>query len=307
MKLLTSNNNVLHYFPNIELFYNLTYKKVSNYKLILAIPQGNKCFIWFTKIYHKYVALLIYITDIKNGRYNFSNIYELDNKFSNELYGTILYGCSFTLNDKLYFSFEDAFYYKKTNISSYTFLDKLTIINDILSNYIYKTTDFENSIIIGIPLMTTNYNNLNIMINQHIPYQIRELKYITDTQDEYYIKYKKNSFPHQTLENKNEKQQINIFKVIPGTKTDIYELHVYDKQLNEYKYHSVALIPNYKSSVMMNKIFHGLKNYENLDYLEDSDSDSDDEFETPLENNSKMMECIFNTKFKKWVPIKVIE
>ena len=44
------NNNILNYFPNIELFYNLTYKKVSNYNLILAIPEGNKCFIWFTKI-----------------------------------------------------------------------------------------------------------------------------------------------------------------------------------------------------------------------------------------------------------------
>lgn len=313
MKIITNHNNVLNYFPNIELFYNLTYKKVSNYRLILAIPQGNKCFIWFTKMNNIYVALLIYITDIKNGRYNFSNIYKLDNKFNNELYGTILYGCSFTLNEKLYFSFEDIFYYKKTNVSSYIFLDKLTIINDILTNYIYKFNN-ENSIIIGIPLMNTNYNNINIMIQQHISYQIRELKYITESQDEYYVKYKKNTFSqrHQNQyqnqyqnqnQNQEKKQQINIFKVISGTKTDIYELYFYNKQLNEYKYHSVALIPNYKSSIMMNKLFHGLKNYENLDYLEDSD----DEFDAPLENNSKMMECIFNSKFKKWIPIKVIE
>ena len=114
MKIIT-NHNVLNYFPNIELFYNLTYKKVYNYRLILAIPQGNKCFIWFTKINHKYSALLIYITNIKNGKYFFSNIYELNNKFNNELYGTILYGCSFILNDKLYFSFENIFYYRKTN------------------------------------------------------------------------------------------------------------------------------------------------------------------------------------------------
>ena len=52
----------------------------------------------------------------------------------------------------------------------------------------------------------------------------------------------------------------------------------------------------------MNKIFHGLKDHNNLDYLEDSD----DEFEEP-KDNWKMMECIFNNKFKKWVPINVIE
>jgi hypothetical protein len=302
MKIMSNNSNLLKYFPNIKLFYNLTYKKVSNYRLILAIPQGNKCFMWFTKINHKYVALLIYITDIKNSRYNFSNIYELDNKFSNELYGTILYGCSFILNDKLYFSFEDIFYYKKTNVSSNIFFDKLTIMNDILSNYIYKTTDFENSIIIGIPLMTTNYNTLNIMIKD-LPYQIYELKYITDTHDEYYVKYKNWVSQQQQHLQTHQKQQTNIFKVIPETKTDIYELHFYNKQLNEYQYHSIALIPNYKCSIMMNKIFHGLKNYENLDYLEDSD----DEFETSLENNSKIMECVFNSKFKKWIPIKVVE
>ena len=46
----TLSANILDNFPNIELFYNLSYKKVSNYNLILAIPEGNKCFIWFTKI-----------------------------------------------------------------------------------------------------------------------------------------------------------------------------------------------------------------------------------------------------------------
>ena len=90
------NNNILNYFPNIELFYNLTYKKVSNYNLILAIPEGNKCFIWFTKINNKNIVILIYLTNItKNNNYNFSNVYILDNKFNHQLLGTILYGTTF--------------------------------------------------------------------------------------------------------------------------------------------------------------------------------------------------------------------
>ena len=299
MKKISNNKNILNYFPNIELFYNLTYKKVSNYNLILAIPEGNKCFIWFTKI-HKNIVLLIYITNIKNNNYNFSNIYVLDNKFNDELIGTILYGTTFELKNKLYFSFEDIFYFKNTNISSETFLNKLIIINDILNNYIYKIIDVNNYIIIGISLIHTNYYDINNMI-KNIPYEIKELKYILQNQTQIYVKYKKYNLVEKNISQKN------IFKVIPEIRTDIYNLYLLNKSTNEYEFHSVAFISDYKSSTMMNKIFHGLKEHHNLDYLEDSDDEFEESKSSDLENNSKIMECIFNNKFKKWTPIKVIE
>jgi hypothetical protein len=292
-----SDKNILNYFPNIELFYSLTYKKVSNYNLILAIPEGNKCFIWFTKIKNKNIVILIYLTNIKNNNYNFSNMYILDNKFNNQLFGTILYGTTFELENKLYFSFEDIFYFKNTNISSETFLNKLIIINDILNNYIYKIIDVDNSIIIGIPPIHTNYYDINNLI-KNIPYEIKELKYILQNQTQIYVKYKKNNLGEKNI------LQKNIFKIIPETRTDIYNLYLLNESTNEYEFHSIAFIPDYKSSIMMNKIFHGLKEYDNLDYLEDSDDEFD---ELKINNNSKIMECIFNNKFKKWIPVKVIE
>ena len=292
------NNNILNYFPNIELFYNLTYKKVSNYNLILAIPQGNKCFIWFTKINNKNVAILIYLTNVTQNNYNFSNIYLLDNNFNYKLTGTIIYGTAFEFENKLFFSFEDIFYFKKINIFSETFLNKLNIMNDILNNYIHKIIDINNSIIIGIPPINTNFHDINNLI-KNIPYEIKELKYILQNETQLYVKYKKYNWSEKNL------LQKNIFKVIPNKKTDIYNLYLLNKTKNEYEFHSIALIQDYKSSIMMNKIFHGLKEYDNLDYLEDSD----DEFmpETDIENNWKFMECSFNNKFKKWIPIKVIE
>lgn len=293
------NNNILNYFPNIELFYNLTYKKVSNYNLILAIPKGNKCFIWFTKINNKNIVILIYLTNITKNNYNFSNIYTLDNNFNHKLIGTILYGTVFEFENKLFFSFEDIFYFKKTNIFSETFLNKLNIMNDILNNYIYKIIDINNSIIIGIPPINTNFYDINNSI-KNIPYEIKELKYILQNETQLYVKYKK-----YNLGENNTSSQKNIFKVIPSKKTDIYNLYSLNKTSNEYDFHSVAFIQDYKLSIMMNKIFHGLKEHDNLDYLEDSD----DEFisETDIENNWKFMECSFNNKFKKWIPIKVIE
>jgi hypothetical protein len=295
MKKIINDSNIMNYFPNIELFYNLTYKKVSNYNLILAIPEGNKCFIWFTKINNKNIVILIYLTNITKNNYKFSDIYTLDNKFENQLLGTILYGTIFELENKLYFSFEDIFYFKNNNISEEIFLNKLIIINTILNDYIYKINDVDNYIIIGIPPIHTNYNDINNMI-KNIPYEIKELKYILQNETQIYIKYKKYNFGEKNI------LQKNIFKVIPDKKTDIYNLYLLNKSSNQYEFHSIAFIPDYKSSIMMNKIFHGLKDHDNLDYLEDSD----DEFEE-IQDNWKIMECVFNNKFKKWSPIKVIE
>lgn len=295
MKKMSDSRNILNYFPNIELFYNLTYKKVSNYNLILAIPEGNKCFIWFTKINNKNIVVLIYLTNITKNNYNFSNIYTLDNKFNHKLLGTILYGTTFELENKLYFSFEDIFYFKNTNVYSEIFLNKLIIVNNILNNYMYKIIDIDNSIIIGIPPLHTNYYDINNII-KNIPYEIKELKYILQNEIQIYVKYKKYNLGEKNI------LQKNIFKVIPDKRSDIYNLYLLNKSTNEYEFHSIAFIQDYKLSIMMNKIFHGLKEHDNLDYLEDSD----DEFEDS-EDNYKIMECSFNNKFKKWIPIKVIE
>ena len=297
--ILTENQkkDILSNFPDLKLSYgNILHNKVCNADIMFAIPEGNKCFIWFTKINNKNIVILIYLTNItKNNNYNFSNVYILDNKFNHQLLGTILYGTTFELENKLYFSFEDIFYFKNMNISSETFLNKLNIMNNILNDYIYKIIDIDNSIIIGIPPINTNYHYINNII-KNIPYEIKELKYILQNEMQIYIKYKKCN-----LEEKNISQK-NIFKVISDKRTDIYNLYLLNKYTDEYEFHSIAFIQDYKLSIMMNKIFHGLKDHDNLDYLEDSD----DEFEEN-KDNWKMMECIFNNKFKKWIPIKVIE
>ena len=40
---------ILEEFPNVKLSYeNIVYKKVYNFDYLVAIPQGKKCFAWFT-------------------------------------------------------------------------------------------------------------------------------------------------------------------------------------------------------------------------------------------------------------------
>ena len=79
---------------------------------------------------------------------------------------------------------------------------------------------------------------------------------------------------------------------------------------NNLEKYDIAYIPDYQTSTMMNKLFRNIKENDNLDALEESDDEeefenmNDDKF-VDLEKCVKM-ECIFNKKFNKYVPIKVV-
>ena len=52
---------ILNEFPNVKLSYeNITHNKVSSYDIVLAIPEGKKCFAWFTTYQEKNVCLKNY-------------------------------------------------------------------------------------------------------------------------------------------------------------------------------------------------------------------------------------------------------
>ena len=104
--------------------------------------------------------------------------------------------------------------------------------------------------------------------------------------------------------------QQRVFFVKADLMNDIYHLYVKtDKERpteNNLKYHSIAFIPDYKTSVFMNKIFRKIRENDNLDYIEESD---DEDFEDTrydkyvhLDKIQRMM-CKYNTKFRKWSPI----
>ena len=89
----------------------------------------------------------------------------------------------------------------------------------------------------------------------------------------------------------------------------MYNLYCYDYSNKDIPY-GVAMVPTYKRSVMMNKLFRTIKENENLDLLEESDDEeefediSDDKF-VDL-NKSFIMKCVYSYRFNKWEPISVI-
>ena len=87
----------------------------------------------------------------------------------------------------------------------------------------------------------------------------------------------------------------------------LYKLFYYHR--GEFVMHSVALVPTYESSVMMNSLFRNIRENIDLDALEESEDEevfediSPDKF-VDLER-SYFMECEYSYKFRKWIPLKL--
>ena len=124
--------------------------------------------------------------------------------------------------------------------------------------------------------------------------------------------YDKTNTPYnKTNTNQNTKQnnlhRELVFIVKPNIQNDIYNLYTLSHDNITEIFYDTAYIPNYNTSVMMNKLFRNIKENDNLDRLEESDDE--DEFEN--ENIDKFvylektypMKCKYNYKFKKWYPV----
>jgi hypothetical protein len=100
-----------------------------------------------------------------------------------------------------------------------------------------------------------------------------------------------------------------VFRVQPDLQNDIYHLYVNNTNGDNLIYYDIAYIPNFTTSVMMNKLFRNIKENQNLDALEESDDE--EEFENEKEDRFVNLEkhynmvCLYNYKFKKWYPIKI--
>jgi hypothetical protein len=92
---------------------------------------------------------------------------------------------------------------------------------------------------------------------------------------------------------------------------DVY--HLYTKRSKPFQgekiLYAYAFVPDMKTSLFLNGIFRTIKENRNLDWIEESDDE--EEFENVAEDRyvqlekTVLMECKFDRKFKKWIPIRV--
>jgi len=335
---------LMYNFPNIKLCYdNITHNKVDksplniSYDICSAIPCGKKCFVWFTCLKDKKVCLILELIDKKN----IGNIKIYNCVFNNELlygkFGTIFYGTLFHISQTPFFTVEDIFYFKGNDVSNNNWLNKFDILTNIFSNYIKQISYNKTFIVVGLPLMARDTIELK-RITENIQYKIYNIQFRSfnksNTMDTVKINdinsvVKKSEAIQQSLINecshlstinnivkqtivpkypsksKLESKDI-IFKVKADIQNDIYNLYCMENK--EEIFYNVAYVPDYKTSVMMNKLFRNIKENENLDLLEESDDEEEFENENIDRfvdiNKSMLMICKFNHKFKKWYPIK---
>lgn len=345
----SEKESCLREFPNLKLSYeNIVYKKVYNSDYIVAIPEGKKCFAWFTSFKDKMVC---FIMELANNK-QIVDIKIANACFSDELsYGTILYGTVFYNSDNKFFCIEDIFTYKGTNIDRLNWGEKLVKLNNMLKKDLRQISYNNTFLVFGLPLMSKTNEELEKQICS-VTYKIDTVQYklfsrvnayifmeystyksqISQTaQMTQYSNYHKTEKMYEQRVNriapcaenkinkpadntlKNARQPVKrdvVFMIRPDIQNDIYYIHCINRETKEEQ-HSIAHIPDYTTSVMMNKLFRIIKENDNLDALEESDDEEEFENENidkfvRLDRSFKMV-CQFNHKFKKWTPIKLAE
>ena len=299
---------LLQDFPLLrsELCYEImTHKKVLGSNAILAIPEGKKYFAWFTSHKNDNLCLVLELDDNKQILDVQIAITSFVDKLS---LGTVFYGTLFNHNNNKYFCVEDLYYYSGKSYYNCNYYLKLEILKYIFKNEISQTALTNNFTIFGLPLIL---NDLQLLLKeiQLLPYKISELKFRffdnVNTKKIMVMKYIK---PRSQQENNNRSQEQEcVFKIMADIDPDIYNLFVYKNGVEEY--YDIAFIPDYKTSVMMNKLFRNIKENNNLDAIEESDTE--EEFQDNREDKyvyldrSYKMKCKYNSKFKRWTPVSL--
>ena len=326
-----NQESLLSEFPtNIKLSYeNLAHKKVCNADFIMAVPRGQKCFVWFTEYEDQNACFLL---EIGQQGSQIQKIQQIRVKFEPELvYNTILQGTLFYEEKTRLFSIEDVFYYKGQDMTKCNWLDKLATIANLLKTDILQKE--QAYMYFGVPLFSTKWEDLVTKVKQ-VKYRIEKVQYYLfgKVGSFLYMPYSQIAKPLQNFETNlkynekphyNEKPQYNeksiitinkqnpikkevVFNVKPDIQNDIYYLH----SPTDDKLVDTACIPDYKTSVLMNRLFRNIKENEDLDKLEESDDEEEFENESPERfvhlDRSYNMVCTFHYKFRKWVPLRLV-
>jgi len=257
----------------------------------MAIPYGKKYLAWFTTYNRHYVCIFLEI-DKKSKK--IFDIKILPCCFDRSLCSnTLFYG---TIINNKFFIIEDILIYENNTVSVYNSNKKLNLINYIFETKIKQTSYVKRDIVFGLPLLNQKYEMLLKEID-NLPYQIYSVQF-----------YTKNVRLNYLYKNENRKQA--VFMIKPDIQNDIYHLYInYEK--SGLQFYDIACIPDFTTSVKMNKLFRNIKENNNLDTLEESDDE--DEFQNvdlskyvDLDKRYNMS-CVYNHKFKKWIPLEIVK
>jgi hypothetical protein len=146
---------------------------------------------------------------------------------------------------------------------------------------------------IGVPAMCTAKEEISDLVDQS-PVPVHGIR-VADTERNAFLGvYRVTASEHPTC----------VMLVKPEVEEDVYSLWSGEKI-------GYALVPDYKTSVMLNSIFRDVVENNNLDALEESDDEEDFENIADdkyiVDHEGKSMEMQRDPKFAGWVPIRVVD
>ena len=298
---------ILKAFPNVELSYEtITHKNVPTSDFAFAIPEGLKFFAWLTTKDSKPVVIFMEVNVKTKQIINIQM--EIVGQENLSLYkGTIFYGTIFQSNNHSFFCIEDFLYFEGTNISYRTMEQKLETVCNMLSKKLAINYN-KSPIYFGIPLLFQTFSkDMNFAIQQ-LPYKISKIHFYKNDKSRSTMVM---NYVYRSFEEKRDfvKQTRDVvFQVKADLQNDIYNLYALN---NDLYLHDTAYIQDYTTSVMMNGLFRNIKENVNLDALEESDDEEEfqnDKIDKYVDlNKAHFMACSFNYKFKKWMPVRIVE
>jgi hypothetical protein len=328
--------------PDFELSYEtISHKKVScEYNVAMAIPVGKKVYAWFT--FHQ-ANDVCYLFDLNKDKkisrgYNININFDPSLSLGTLLYGTVIDEDELDVNSRKWFIVEDIFFFKGIPLKKSTLHEKLEFIEDFFS---FVERDFTKSpaFLFMLPVMwefkIQDGDELPVSVPEDvlktIPYSIHHIHYrslhkimlylnvnLTRKLNVTHIPSDMRSKPVHKFDTieliidtfKPQYKLTAVFQVTADIQFDIYHLFAFWKN-NRPIYYNLAYVPNYKSSVFLNGLFRNIRENQNLDYIEESEDEEDFQNmnEDKYVNINKVikMECVFNRKFKKWVPVRVAD
>jgi hypothetical protein len=318
--------HLLKRFPPFELSYEtISHKKVqSEYNLGIYIPIGKKYFIWFSFYGKQDVIFLMEL----NKEKKITKVHWIENTFQETLsLGAIFYGTFLEKGgepEKIStFLIEDIFYYKGIFLKNIIFSEKLGFIYDYLKLYTDKTPIIH----MVLPKIWFREPDSEPLEKDKPSYPVHHIQYRCLSRILPYVNIKQSILPLQNQKMENPQKNIDfsvifrpdfskpqykyptVFQVSADIQFDIYHLYAFGKN-SASVYYNIAYIPNLKTSIFMNGIFRNIRENQNLDLIEESDDEED--FENIREdkyvdlNKTVLIECMFHQKFKKWVPVRVV-
>ena len=314
------------------------HQHVHNSDIVIAIPQGKRCLLWFTSTSSSQTSdventesmnrcVVIELTEHNRmgKRYPIKACFHSSLAYGS---GTVVMGTFSSMTKLKTVAIHDIYTYKGHSYNNVSYSNKLLLFQTIFQYEIQQISYFPEHVVIGLPIIIPGNITHDELLTQlrSIPYTVSEAQFrYTNRNDVPIVNVSMTNMlitPVEKNTNNNNLTSVRyidyrairagkvrvpdaVFTVTPELQNDVYRLSTTSG------YHGFAAIQSYNTSKFMNKLFRNIKENENLDLLEESDDEDDFEnvaFDKYVDmNKTYRIVCRYLYKINKWEPYKIAE